>query len=60
MRTTAEVHGQIFNLCYQNLRISELALRVRETLRRLGIEVDIRPDYAHGSVRNYRVSGEKI
>jgi nucleoside-diphosphate-sugar epimerase len=54
------VQGQVFNLCYQNLRISELALRVREGLRRLGIEVDIRPDYTHGSVRNYRVSGEKI
>jgi nucleoside-diphosphate-sugar epimerase len=54
------VRGEIFNLCYQNLRISELALRVREALRGLRIEVDIRPDYQHGSVRNYRVSGEKI
>jgi nucleoside-diphosphate-sugar epimerase len=55
------VRGQIFNLCYQNLRISELALRVREGLRRLGIPVDLRPDYQHGgAVRNYRVSGEKI
>jgi hypothetical protein len=33
---------------------------VREALRGLGIEVDIRPDYQPGSVRNYRVSGEKI
>ena len=56
----AAVRGEIFNLCYQNLRISELALRVREGLRRLEIDVDIRPDYQHGSVRNYRVSGEKI
>jgi nucleoside-diphosphate-sugar epimerase len=54
------VRGQIFNLCYQNLRISELALRVREALRGLGITVDLRPDYQHGGVRNYRVSGEKI
>jgi nucleoside-diphosphate-sugar epimerase len=54
------VRGQIFNLCYQNLRISELALRVREALRGLGITVDLRPDYHHGGVRNYRVSGEKI
>src|SRR5262249_18497830 len=52
--------GEIFNLCYQNLRISELALRVQEALRRLEIDVDIRPDYQHGSVRNYRVSGDKI
>jgi nucleoside-diphosphate-sugar epimerase len=56
----AAVRGEIFNLCYQNLRISELALRVRESLRRLGIEVDVRPDYHEGAVRNYRVSGEKI
>jgi nucleoside-diphosphate-sugar epimerase len=56
----AAVRGQIFSLCYQNLRISELALRVRESLRRLGIEVDVRPDYHHGAVRNYRVSGDKI
>jgi nucleoside-diphosphate-sugar epimerase len=56
----AVVRGEIFNLCYRNLRISELALRVQEALRRLGIEVDVRPDYQHGSVRNYRVSGEKL
>jgi nucleoside-diphosphate-sugar epimerase len=56
----ALVRGQIFNLCYQNLRISELALRVREALRGFGLAVDPRPDYHQGSVRNYRVSGEKI
>jgi nucleoside-diphosphate-sugar epimerase len=54
------VRGEVFNLCYRNLRISELALRVREALREHGIEVEVRPDYHHGSVRNYRVSGEKI
>jgi len=54
------VRGEVFNLCYRNLRISELALRVQESLRRLGIDVDVRPDYQHGSVRNYRVSGDKI
>ena len=56
----AAVRGETFNLCYQNLRVSELALRVREALRRIGIEVDVRPDYHHGAVRNYRVSGEKL
>jgi nucleoside-diphosphate-sugar epimerase len=56
----AAVRGEVFNLCYQNLRISELALRVQESLRRLAIPVEVRPDYQHGSVRNYRVSGEKI
>ena len=54
------VRGEVFNLCYQNLRVSELALRVREALRGLGIAVDLRPDYHQGSVRNYRVSGDKI
>jgi nucleoside-diphosphate-sugar epimerase len=54
------VRGQIFNLSYQNLRISELALRVREAFREHGIAVDLRPDYQQGGVRNYRVSSEKI
>jgi nucleoside-diphosphate-sugar epimerase len=56
----AAVRGEVFNLCYRNLRISELALRVQEALRHLGIDLDVRPDYHHGSVRNYRVSGDKI
>ena len=56
----AAVRGEVFNLCYRNLRISELALRVQEALRRLGIDVEVRPDYHHGSVRNYRVSSDKI
>ncbi len=56
----AAVRGEIFNLCYQNLRISELAIRVRESLRGLGVRIDLRPDYQHGLVRNYRVSSDKI
>jgi nucleoside-diphosphate-sugar epimerase len=56
----ALVRGQIFNLCFQNLRISELAIRVREALRSLEVTVDLRPDYQQGGVRNYRVSGEKL
>jgi nucleoside-diphosphate-sugar epimerase len=56
----AAVRGEIFNLCYQNLRISELALRVRESLRGLGLKVDLSPDYHQGPVRNYRVSGDKF
>jgi nucleoside-diphosphate-sugar epimerase len=56
----ALVRGQIFNLCFQNARISELALRVREALRGLGVEVDLRPDYASATVRSYRVAAEKI
>ena len=54
------VRGEIFNVCFQNVRISELALRVREALRSAGIQVDIRTDYSYQGVRSYRVSAEKI
>ncbi|MBI3786096.1 MAG: SDR family oxidoreductase [Deltaproteobacteria bacterium] len=54
------VHGQIFNVANCNMRISELALRVRTTLRDLGIDVDVRPDYSYRGVRSYRVSTRKI
>ena len=56
----ALVRAQTFNVCFNNMRISELALRVRETLRQLGIDVDIQPDYGYKAVRNYRVSTKKI
>jgi nucleoside-diphosphate-sugar epimerase len=54
------VNGQIFNLVYNNFRISELALRIRETLRELDIRAEIRPEYSYKGVRNYRVKGEKL
>lgn len=54
------INGQVFNLVYANFRISELALRVRETLRSLDIDVDIHTDYSYRGVRNYRVSGQKL
>ena len=56
----ARVNGEVFNVVYRNFRISELALRVRETLRELGVTAELRPQYAYAAVRNYRVSGEKI
>jgi nucleoside-diphosphate-sugar epimerase len=56
----ARVRGEIFNLCYQNVRISELAIRVQESLRPLGVKLDLHPDYHDSLVRNYRVSGDKI
>lgn len=55
-----KVRGEVFNVSFQNMRISELALRVREALRQMGIQVDIRPDYGYKAVRNYRVSTRKI
>lgn len=54
------VRGEIFNISQGNYRISELALRTRETLRALGINVDIRSDYGYRGVRSYRVSARKI
>ena len=54
------VRGQIFNVAFQNVRISELALRVRTALRAMGVSVDIIPDYSYRGVRSYRVSGSKI
>jgi len=54
------VRGQIFNVSYQNYRISELGLRVREALRGVGVNCDIRVDYGYKGVRSYRVSAQKI
>ncbi|GIW40072.1 MAG: NAD-dependent dehydratase [Candidatus Binatia bacterium] len=54
------LRGQIFNLAYRNVRISELGLRVLETLRELGIRCEVRPDYRYRGVRSYRVSTAKI
>jgi nucleoside-diphosphate-sugar epimerase len=54
------VRAQVFNVSYTNFRISELALRVRETFRSLGRDIDIRSDYGYRGVRSYRVSSGKI
>lgn len=54
------VRAQVFNVSYANFRISELALRVRETFRALGRDVDIRSDYGYRGVRSYRVSSARI
>ena len=55
-----KVRGQIFNVIYRNMRISELALRVKEALGENGLPVEITPAYGYTGVRNYRVSGRKI
>lgn len=54
------VNGQIFNLVSRNFRISELALRVREELRSIGVETDIRADFSYRGVRSYRVTGQRL
>jgi nucleoside-diphosphate-sugar epimerase len=56
----ALVNGEIFNISFQNMRISELALRVREALNDIGVEIDVRADYGYRGVRSYRVSAQKI
>lgn len=55
-----KIRGQIFNVSYRNVRIWELALKVRETVREIGINVDIKADYSYRAVRRYRISGRKI
>jgi nucleoside-diphosphate-sugar epimerase len=55
-----KVRGQIFNVIYRNMRISELALRVKDALAENGLTVEIQPDYGYTGVRNYRVSARKI
>ena len=55
-----KVKGQIFNVSHRNYRVSELALRVREALRQVGVDPEIRMDYGYKGVRSYRVSSQKI
>jgi len=55
-----KIKGQIFNVVYSNFRISELALRVVETLREVGVKAELKSDYRYQGVRSYRVSGNKL
>jgi nucleoside-diphosphate-sugar epimerase len=55
-----KVRGEIFNVSFHNVRISELALRVRAALRQVGCDAEIVPDYGYHGVRSYRVSSAKI
>jgi len=54
------VSGETFNVVFANFRICEMALRIRETLREIGITTDIRAEYAQRKVRSYRVSERKL
>jgi len=55
----ANVSGQIFNITANNFRISELALRAKQALAELGIDVELEVDFEYRPVRSYRVSNEK-
>ena len=58
-RDEARVSGQVFNVVFANLRVCEMGLRIRETLRALGIKADIRAEYDGARTRSYRVSARK-
>ena len=55
-----KVKGQIFNISHSNYRVSELAFRVREALRDVGVKTEVEVEYAPLNVRSYRVSTKKI
>jgi len=55
-----KVKGQIFNVSRRNYRISELALWLREVLREIHIDVEIRTTYTQAGVRSYRISNRKL
>lgn len=55
-----DVAGQALNVVFGNIRVSEMALRVRTALVRAGVDSEIHVDYADRPVRSYRVSGRKI
>jgi nucleoside-diphosphate-sugar epimerase len=54
-----KVRGQIFNIAYKNFRVSEIALRTVDTLKKLGVKVEIDIQQSLGSARSYRVSTNK-
>ncbi len=56
----SDVKGEIFNVCYDNFQIMDLAHRVKEALKEIQqAEVDV--DYTEGRIdRSYRISNEKL
>ena len=53
------VCNEVFNISGDNVRVSELALRMQVVLRDMGIPVEIAPDYSPRPMRSYRMSTEK-
>ena len=54
-----KVRGQVFNIAYKNFRVSEIALRTADALKKMGINVEIEIQQSLGSIRSYRTSLEK-
>lgn len=54
------VKDEVFNVVFANFRVCEMAIRIREALREIGIIRDVRAEYAQRKVRSYRVSGRKL
>ena len=54
-----KVRGEIFNVAYKNFRVSEIALRTAEALKKFGINVEIEIQNSLGAVRSYSVSTNK-
>lgn len=58
---TSAVRGKTFNVVFADFRVSEIALRIRETIRqKIGLITDIQCDYTPRQHRSYRVSGKKL
>ena len=54
-----DVCNEIFNISGDNIRVSELALRMQVVLRDMNIPVEIIPDYTPRPMRSYRMSTAK-
>ncbi|MFQ5957642.1 MAG: NAD-dependent epimerase/dehydratase family protein, partial [Candidatus Brocadiales bacterium] len=54
-----KVKGQIFNICYKNYRILELAHWVQDALKGK-YETEIKVDHSDTKTRSYRVDSKKI
>jgi nucleoside-diphosphate-sugar epimerase len=58
--TEATIHGQVFNVLSDNYRVIDIAYAVRRALENIkGIQLGIEIQQV-GTVRSYRVSGEKF
>jgi len=55
-----EQNFTIYNISSENYRISEVALHIKDALKKHGVETDLKLDYSNRAIRNYRVSNKKM